>query len=173
MAPPSPTKSESHMRPLSTAAGTVHTSALSAAPSVPHTPPVRWEKRDQHDHPSSRPTVAHGSHDASSLPTVTPSAASLSASTPASFPPSPDAPLVLPTEIGRALAYAPPDVQSSVMSLFRSLFLRSASGSGTTGHIAHRRPGEASDDMHIRAEVDSGLRMYNDGYVPPPEYTTH
>ena len=67
---------------------------------------------------------------------------------------------MLPTEIGRALSYAPPDVQSSAISLFRSFFQRG-------------RPGGV--DSQIR-EVDSGLRMpvYDDaGYVPPPEYTTH
>ena len=80
-------------------------------------------------------------------------------------PDSISAPLVLPTEIGRALSYAPPDVQSSAISLFRSFFLRG-------------RPGGVDSQTHIDVltrEVDSGLRMpvYDDaGYVPPPEYTT-
>ncbi|RDX56262.1 hypothetical protein OH76DRAFT_1396611 [Lentinus brumalis] len=149
------------MRPSSTAAGTIHTSAPSAAPSVPPVPP---EKSEQRNDPPSRPAgpghprATPGSHSPSSLPmaTDTPSADSFPSGTP----------LILPTEIGQALTYAPPEVQSNVLSLFRSLFLRSG------GAPNHRRP-EPGTGLHLHAEVDSGLRMYNDAYVPPPEYTTH
>ncbi len=71
--------------------------------------------------------------------------------------PQPASGLVLPDELGRALSDAPPEVQSSVMSFVHTLFLQGGQrplGGGVAG------------------EVDSGVRMYDEEYVPPPQYTT-
>ncbi|TFK85460.1 hypothetical protein K466DRAFT_664486 [Polyporus arcularius HHB13444] len=75
----------------------------------------------------------------------------------ATVPQSPASGLVLPDELGRALSDAPPEVRSSVMSFVHTLFLQGGQrplGGGVAG------------------EVDSGVRMYEDEYTPPPQYTT-
>ncbi|TFK81131.1 hypothetical protein K466DRAFT_667312 [Polyporus arcularius HHB13444] len=69
--------------------------------------------------------------------------------------PSPIAPL--PTDIGQALAHASPELQSTALTLIRSLLQRNQSQG-----VPVQRP----------AEVDSGLRIVDEAnMVPPPEYT--
>ncbi len=68
--------------------------------------------------------------------------------------PSPIAPL--PTDIGQALAHASPELQSTALTLIRSLLQRN----------------QPHDVLPRPAEVDSGLRIVDEAYVtPPPEYT--
>lgn len=167
----------------STAGGTVHTSAISECIYDPPIPAPLDKSRpttsaqvspDTQASQDSQPSQPEDARNAMSAPQNHTSRARPPSGVPSDAPPpfpsslEPDnisAPLILPTEIGRALSYAPPDVQSSAISLFRSFFLRS-------------RPGGADSQTHIDVltrEVDSGLRMpvYDDaGYVPPPEYTT-
>ena len=165
-------------RPVSSAAGTVHTSTLSGVASVSHTPLMlprdKSQSRQNESRPSLRPrgqevqVASSGPHNPALQPAANNNLHTPGAD-PHSLPPSGsssssiEAPLILPTEIGQALSYAPPEVQSSVISLFRSLFLRSGSG------IQSREV----TSMQTRSEVDSGLRLLNDAYGPPPEYTTH
>ncbi len=56
-------------------------------------------------------------------------------------------------ELGRVLSSAPPEVQSGVMRIMRSLL--------------SQRTWQGS----ARTEVDSGMRFVEDSDVPPPEYT--
>ena len=65
--------------------------------------------------------------------------------------------LVLPDELGRALSDAPPEVRSSVMSIMHTLFLQG---------------GQQRLGRGVSGEVDSGVRMYNDDDVAPPQYTS-
>ena len=65
--------------------------------------------------------------------------------------------LVLPDELGRALSDAPPEVRSSVMSFMHTLFLQG---------------GQQRLGRSVAGEVDSGVRMYNDEDIAPPQYTS-
>ncbi len=70
---------------------------------------------------------------------------------------SPETPLALPHEVEHALSSASPEVQSGVMHILRSLFSRRAS--------------QTFEYVPRQTEVDSGVRIMEDLYVPPPEYT--
>ncbi|RPD67557.1 hypothetical protein L226DRAFT_566248 [Lentinus tigrinus ALCF2SS1-7] len=67
--------------------------------------------------------------------------------------------LVLPDELGRALSAASPEVRSGIISFMHSLL---------QGGPGQQRSGAGGP----AGEVDSGMRMYDDDYVPPPQYTT-
>ncbi len=116
---------------------TVEASATS--PSEPPLGPLRGATATHADAKEDEP--------ASSAETPGPTAMSPAA-------PSPIAPL--PTDIGQALAHASPELQSTALTLIRSLLQRN----------------QPHDVLPRPAEVDSGLRIVDEAYVtPPPEYT--
>ena len=176
---------------VSTAAGTIHTSAISESTCVPPITPGVLLKQSQvvTCNSSSPPAAYRGAgltSDAESGTRVVldPTGETMvqvgearisrertSSGVPSDAPPpfpveSDMQPLVFPPEIDRVLSYAPPEVQSGAISLFRSLFQHTMPESVDS---APRAPGTTR-------EVDSGLRLCSDeaaasGYMPPPEYT--
>ena len=62
----------------------------------------------------------------------------------------------LPEDIGQALSQASPELQSTAMTLIRSLLQRN----------------QSQNLPPHRTEVDSGLRIYDEAHMmPPPGYT--
>ncbi|KAI0691294.1 hypothetical protein C8T65DRAFT_670579 [Cerioporus squamosus] len=154
--------------PPSLAAGTQSPSVSTSdvrTPAEPEDPPARSGGHDRLRRPRAKPELGTGSGSTPSDAGFPGSPAPLLLAEPRhlappaeTVPQSPAAGLVLPDELGRALSDAPPEVRSSVMSFMHTLFLqggqRPFGGSGGAG------------------EVDSGVRMYDEEYVPPPQYTT-
>ncbi|TFK81132.1 hypothetical protein K466DRAFT_604751 [Polyporus arcularius HHB13444] len=130
------------MSPSSHAPASDNYATVEASGISPSQPPLEPLRRATATH-----AVAKDDEPASSAENPGPTAMSPAA-------PSPIAPL--PTDIGQALAHASPELQSTALTLIRSLLQRN----------------QPHDVLPRPAEVDSGLRIVDEAYVtPPPEYT--
>ena len=166
--PSSPT--QSHITMASTAAGTIHTSVLSPVHPLPNTLSGILRKsqtlaRSSSGSALSLPSPLSNTRGVDALrDSVSPS----SMGSPSALPSNGlvSEPVILPRDIRQVLSSTPPETLSNAMSLFRAFLLPSR---------PPVTPSQGGIDgvSSLSAEVDSGLRMYNHAYVPPPEYTTH
>ena len=101
------------------------------------------------------PPYLRTTKDTPSEPAPTPDGRTCAPTNPRNFPDTSNPPLALPTDIAQALAHESRVLSPMTLALVRSLLQR-----------------DRVQDLRLhRAEVDSGVRIYDDIDAPPPEYT--